>query len=161
MQTLSPLQDHIDTFLRLPAVAVIGISAAKQTVANAVLKKLKNGSRSVYAVGRSTQQFEGHSCFPSLTAIPAQVQGVFVAARPENIAALADDCINAKVQYLWIHNMGGTVFPSSSPLAPVIERCRAAGITVIPGACPMMFVPDADLGHRCIKWFLSVSGGLR
>lgn len=158
---MPPVQDHIASFLRLPAIAVIGISAAKQTVANVVLKKLKDGSRAVYAVGRSTPQFEGEPCFPSLASLPVPVQGVFIAARPENIAAVADECITAKVHYLWIHNMSGTAFPSSSPLVPVMERCRAAGMTVIPGACPMMFVPDADLGHRCIKWFLSVTGGLR
>lgn len=158
---MTSVSQQIDAFLQLPAVAVVGISAAKPTVANVVLKKLRNGDRTVYGVGRSTPQFEGESCYPSLASLPAPVRGVFVAARPENIAAIADECITAKVRYLWIHAMGGTAVPASSPLAPVIERCRTAGMTVIPGACPMMFVPDADLGHRCIKWFLSVTGGLR
>jgi predicted CoA-binding protein len=152
---------HITAFLQLPSVAVVGISGSKQTVANAVVKKLRNGSRTVYGVGRSTPHFEGQPCYPSLASLPVSVQGVFAAVRPENIAAVADECIAAGVRYLWLHNMGGTTLPSSSPLIPMIERCRAAGMTVIPGACPMMFVPDADLGHRCIKWFLSVSGGLR
>ncbi len=158
---MTSVSEQIDSFLHLSSIAVIGISSAKPTVANAVLKKLRTGSRTVFGVGRSTQQFDGEICYPSLASLPAPVQGVFVAARPENIAAVAEECITAKVQYLWIHNMGGTALPSSSPLAPVIERCRTAGMTVIPGACPMMFVPDADLGHRCIKWFLSVTGGLR
>jgi len=158
---MTSVSEQIDSFLHLSSIAVIGISSAKPTVANAVLKKLRNGSRTVFGIGRSTPQFEGETCYPSLASLPAPVQGVFVAARPENIASVAEECIAAKVQYLWIHNMGGTALPSSSPLTPVIERCRAAGMTVIPGACPMMFIPDADLGHRCIKWFLSVTGGLR
>jgi hypothetical protein len=31
---------------------------------------------------------------------------------------------------------------------------------VIAGACPMMFGPDADFGHTCMRWFLKLTGGL-
>ncbi|NUN69186.1 MAG: CoA-binding protein [Bacteroidetes bacterium] len=155
------VQDHIASFLQLPAVAVVGVSATRPAVANAVLLKLKDGRRTVYGVARSAPVLNGDQCYPSLMSLPSPVQGVFIAARPENIAAIAEECVAAKVRYLWIHHMPGTQHPADAPLSAVIGRCRAAGITVIPGACPMMFVPDADLGHRCIKWFLSLTGRLR
>ena len=47
---------------------------------------------------------------------------------------------------------------SVSPEA--VAFCRAQGIAVIAGACPMMYVRGADLGHRCMRWLLRLTGGL-
>ena len=33
-------------------------------------------------------------------------------------------------------------------------------ISVIAGACPMMFGPGADFGHTCMRWLLKFTGGL-
>lgn len=40
------------------------------------------------------------------------------------------------------------------------EYCHQHDISVIAGACPMMFGPAADFGHTCMRWFLKVTGGL-
>jgi hypothetical protein len=47
---------------------------------------------------------------------------------------------------------------SVSPEA--VDLCRAEGIAVIAGACPMMYVREADVGHRCMRWLLRLTGGL-
>jgi predicted CoA-binding protein len=152
----------IEDFLRQPEIAVAGISSSKQTVANAVFLKLRNGPRSVFAVGRNTVSFADTRCYPNIAALPVPVQGVFIAARPENVRTLIMECIEQNVPRVWVHNMSGTSAPASSGISEdLVQLCRTNGITLIPGACPMMFAENADLGHRCIKWFLSVTGALR
>jgi hypothetical protein len=47
---------------------------------------------------------------------------------------------------------------SVSPAA--VEYCRQRGISVIAGACPMMYGDGADLGHRCMRLILRLTGGL-
>jgi uncharacterized protein len=47
---------------------------------------------------------------------------------------------------------------SVSPKA--VEYCRQHDISVIAGACPMMFGPGTDFGHTCMRWFLKLTGGL-
>jgi hypothetical protein len=37
---------------------------------------------------------------------------------------------------------------------------REHGMSVIAGGCPMMFVPGADVGHKCMRWVLNFTGGL-
>lgn len=149
-------------FLSLPAVAVVGISSSKQTVANVVFKKLLAGRTSVYPVGRNSALFENVTCYPDLASLPAPVQGVFIAVRPENIPSVIEQCIALKVTHVWLHNSGGTSLPAAmNETRRAVEQCRSNNIAVIPGACPMMFVKDADLGHRCMKWFLSVTGNLK
>ncbi|MFA5835055.1 MAG: CoA-binding protein [Bacteroidota bacterium] len=158
MDSISTLAHN---FLSMKSIAVIGISSSKQTVANGVYKKLKTPTRTVYAVGKNTTSFENEPCYPNLGSLPTLVQGVFVAAKPENTERIVDECIALHIPFVWIHHFGGTTFSSGSSAQPhVVKKCRDNGITVIPGACPMMFCDDADVGHKCIKWFLSITGKL-
>jgi hypothetical protein len=57
-----------------------------------------------------------------------------------------------------MHESIGKGSTSVSPKA--VEYCRQHDISVIAGACPMMFGPAADFGHTCMRWFLKVTGGL-
>lgn len=157
METIATLAHD---FLSQPSIAVVGISSSKQTVANGVYKKLRPGKRTLFAVGKHTTAFEGDRCYPGLASIPVPVDGVFVAASPENINRVVDECIALHIPRLWIHHMGGTM-NDTVVSSSVRQRCSVHSITLIPGACPMMFVEDSDFGHRCIRWFLNASGKLR
>ncbi|MCK9407599.1 MAG: CoA-binding protein [Bacteriovoracaceae bacterium] len=152
----------ITEFLQQPFIAVVGISSSKQTIANDICQKLRNGRRTVYAVGRNSTSFQNDSCYPDLASLPSPVQGVFVVARPVNVDRIVEECITLKIPRVWIHNMAGINTASASGISEQTrQQCRDHGITLIPGACPMMFVNNADFGHRCIKWFLSVTGRLK
>jgi len=149
-------------FLSLQSIAVIGISSSKQTVANGVYKKLKTGKRTVFAIGRNTASFENDPCYSNLSSLPSKVQGVFIAANPENTEHVIDECVALHIPFVWIHNFSGTTFSSHSSAKPhIVQKCRDHGMKIIPGACPMMFCDDADVGHKCIKWFLSITGKLK
>ncbi|MFA6455487.1 MAG: CoA-binding protein [Bacteroidota bacterium] len=156
METINSLAAD---FLSQPAIAVVGISSKRQTVANGVYSKLKSGPRTVYAVGKNTMTFNNDPCFANLAALPSPVQGVFIAARPENTEQVIDDCIALHIPRIWIHHMGGTTGSTISPQS--LQKCRDHHITVIPGACPMMFVEGADIFHRCTKWILNISRKLK
>jgi hypothetical protein len=64
------------------------------------------------------------------------------------------ECADLGIEKVWMHRSsgGGSVSPAAT------EYGRAHGITVIDGGCPLMFDPTADFGHKCIKFFLSMSG---
>jgi uncharacterized protein len=153
--------DLAHDFLSQPSIAVVGISSSRQTVANGVYKKLKKGNRKTFAVGKNTASFDGDSCYPALSSLPAAVDGVFIAAKPENTEHVIEECIRLNIPRIWIHNMGGTSKSDSCISAAAMARCKEKNIAVIPGACPMMFVNDADGFHKCVRWFLRVSGNLK
>ena len=157
MDTLSSLARD---FLAQKSIAVVGISSSKQTVANGVLKKLKSDGRKIYAVGKNTASFDNDVCYPDLASLPAAVDGVFAAASPDNIDRVLKDCIALKIPRLWIHNMSGTMNAAAVP-PELRQRCRDHSIALIPGACPMMFVENADFGHKCFRWFLTAAGKMK
>ncbi len=43
---------------------------------------------------------------------------------------------------------------------PVAVWLARHGVAVIPGGCPMMLCQPVDLPYRCLRWVLSVTGGL-
>jgi hypothetical protein len=47
---------------------------------------------------------------------------------------------------------------SVSPEA--VSICHKNNIRVIAGGCPMMYCRQADIGHKCIRWILGLTGGL-
>jgi hypothetical protein len=71
-------------------------------------------------------------------------------------ANVVRDCAELGIQWVWLHR----AFGGSSVSDEATELGRARGISVIDGACPMMFLPGADIGHRCMRWVLNLTGGL-
>ena len=51
-------------------------------------------------------------------------------------------------------------FMGTSVSQAAVKLCVDNGITVIPGGCPMMFCETVDTPHKCMRWFLRVTGGL-
>jgi len=152
-------------FLSQRTIAVVGISSNPQGLANALYKKLKTADRSVVAIHPAMTTFDGDPCYPDLHSVPQKIDGVFIAARPENTVLAVDECIALTIPRVWMHySFGLQHSPKSSAGSSVssaaVERCRQNNISVIPGACPMMFLEPKDPFHSCLRWFLSVTGKL-
>ena len=49
---------------------------------------------------------------------------------------------------------------NSSVSDAAVAYCREHDIDVIAGGCPLMFGEGADVGHKCMRWILGVTGGL-
>src|SRR5574339_589846 len=101
--------------------------------------------------------FEGDRCYPDLPSIPGGVDGVVIVTRPEVTERIVHDCSSAGVRRVWMHQSRASA-SSVSPQA--VEYCKQHDISVIAGACPMMYGPGADLGHRGMRFFMKLTGGL-
>lgn len=153
------LDTKVQDFLGQKRIAVAGVSRDKghHPAGNLIYHRLKQTGHEVFAVNPHMQSFEGDRCSPDLQAIPGGVDGVVIITRPETTDQIVRDCSRAGVGRVWMHQSqkkGSSVSPAA------VEYCRQNGISVIAGACPMMFGPGVDFGHACMRWFMKVSGGL-
>jgi predicted CoA-binding protein len=158
MQTTT-LEAKVHDFLAQERIAVAGVSRnpGSHPVGNLIHDRLKRAGHQVFPVNPYMDAFEGGPCYPDLASIPGGVDAVVIITRPETTARIAHDCAAAGVRHVWMHQ---SVASGSSVSAEGVETCRQHGISVIAGACPMMFGPDVDFGHTCLRWFLKVSGRL-
>lgn len=155
MKTQS-LDVKVNDFLAQKRIAVAGVPRNKShhPVGNLIYARLKKTGHDVFAVNPHMEACEGDRCYPNLQSIPGGVDGVVIITRPETTERVVRDCGDAGVRRVWMHQgMGhGT---SVSPAA--VEYCRQHDITVIAGACPMMFGSGVDFGHTCMRWVLKLT----
>lgn len=150
---------RVRDFLAQKRIAVAGLSRDRRRnpAAIAIYRRLKSAGHVVFALNPNLDTFEGEACYPELKSIPGGVDGVVIVTRPAVTEAIVRQCAEAGVRRVWMHR-GSEKGSSVSPTA--IEFCRQSGIDVIPGACPMMYGENVDLGHRCMRWMLRLSSGL-
>ncbi len=48
----------------------------------------------------------------------------------------------------------GSVSPDAA------DYCRTNGMMAIAGGCPLMYGPTSDTGHRQMRWFIGLMGGI-
>jgi predicted CoA-binding protein len=150
-------KDH--DFLAQKRIAIAGVSRdnTRHPAGNLIYQKLRKGGHDVFPVNPHMQTFDGDPCYPDVKSIPGGVDGVVIVTRPEVTEHIVQECADAGVRRVWMHQSIGK---GSSVSAQALDYCRQRGITVIAGACPMMYGEHVDLGHTCLRWILKLTGGL-
>ena len=158
--TTTTLETRVHDFLAQKRIAVAGVSRGNSNHAagNLIYSRLKKTGHQVFPVNPHLQTFEGDRCYPDLRSIPGGVDGVVIVTRPETAERIVRDCSEAGVRRVWMHRSLGQKGSSVSPAA--VDYCHQHDISVIAGACPMMFGDGVDLGHTCMRWILRLTGGL-
>jgi predicted CoA-binding protein len=157
--TPSTLEARVHDFLAQKRIAVAGVSRDKKhhPAGALIYRRLKKSGHDVFPVNPHIQSFEGVRCYPDVQSIAGGVDGVVILTRPELTERIVRDCRDAGVRRVWMHQSVGKG-TSVSPKA--VDYCRRHDISVIAGACPMMYGANVDVGHRCMRWILKLTGGL-
>jgi uncharacterized protein len=138
-------------FLAQRRIAVAGVSRAKTGHGgNVIYARLKQRGYEVFAVNPNAESVEGDTCYHDLASIPGGVDAVVIATNPNATDAVVEDCVRLGIRRVWMHRSfgGGSVSESG------VSTGRGAGMTVIAGACPLMFDPTADGFHKCMRWVI-------
>jgi len=151
---MSTLLNAAQDFLSLKRIAVTGVSRKGDTAANVIYKKLRTAGYEVYPVNPNADEVEGDTCYRILSAIPGGVDGVVIGTHPSVTLQLVKECAGLGIKNIWMHRS----FGQGSVDDEAVRLGKELGLTVIPGSCPMMFCEPVDVAHKCLRWFLRVSG---
>lgn len=152
---MATLNELTSDFLAQKRIAVAGVSRTTNDAANLIYRKLRDNGYTVFALNPNAETVEGAPAYRDLKSIPGGVDGVVIVTQPAVTEQIVRECVEAGVTRVWIHQsfMQGSFSPEA------VRYCKEHGITVIPGGCPMMFCKP-DFGHRCIKWYMQMTGKL-
>lgn len=150
---------RVENFLAQKRIAIAGVSrdGGRHPVGNLIFHRLERTGHEVIPVNPNMSSFEGRRCYPDVQSIPGTVDGVVIITRPEITQRVVLDCHAAGVRRVWMHR---SAMQGSSVSPEAVAYCQEHDIDVIAGACPMMFGPGVDFGHRCMRWYMSLTGGL-
>lgn len=152
-------ETRVQDFLAQKRIAVVGVSRdnRRHPVGNLIYRRLKKTGHDVFAVNPHMQTFEGDACYSDVRSIPGGVEGAVVITRPDVTEQIVRECADAGVTRVWMHQSIGQ---GSSVSPAAVRYCQEHDISVIAGACPMMYGPGADVGHVCMRWMLKLTGRL-
>jgi predicted CoA-binding protein len=151
------MNEAASAFLAKKRIAVTGVSRNPQGHGgNVVYQRLKQRGYEVFAVNPHAETVEGDPCYRSLKSIPGGVDAVVIATNPERAGATIAECADLGITRVWMHRGpgAGSVDPEAAAYG------RSVGIEVIDGGCPCMFAQTADVGHKVMRFFLSLSGNV-
>jgi len=150
------LAEAVQDFLAQKRIAVVGVSRQPNQAANHVFRKLQRPGFEVFAVNSRATEIAGAVCYPDLKSIPGGVSAVMIATPPLATESVVRECIELGISRVWFHRS----FGSGSFSERAVQVGREAGLSVIPGGCPMMFCAPVDVPHKCFRWLLDLTGKL-
>ncbi len=131
-------------FLSAGRIAVVGASDDPKNFGRTILEALTEHGIDAIAVHPHASSVAGAPCYPSLESVPGTVDGVIVMVPKEAAAAVVRECIHLGVVRVWLFKGAGSGAVSDE----AIQLCNDHGISVIAGACPLMFLEPVRGIHK-------------
>jgi predicted CoA-binding protein len=142
------MNDSVSDFLAQRRIAVAGVSRTSSQAANLIYRKLRGSGYEVFPVNPKATEVEGDTCYPNLASIPDGVDAVVIATTPAIADGIVRECADRGISRVWMHRS----FGAGSVSDVAVQYCREHDI--------MMFCKPVDVGHRCMRWVLQLTGGL-
>jgi predicted CoA-binding protein len=136
--------ETIEDFLAQKRLAMIGISRRPSEFSALLFKELCRRGYDVVPVNPGTPEVLGRKCFARVQDVEPPVEAALLMTSPEVTDAVVRDCAEAGIRRVWMYRAAGKGAVSSQ----AIEFCRERGIRVVPGECPLMFLPQSGVIHR-------------
>lgn len=158
---MSKIDELAKDFLSQKNIAVAGVSKNEKATANFIYQQLNDANHKVYPINPTMEKFNGEPCYPDVKSVPVKIDGVVIVTKPEVTEKIVQDCIDAGIKRVWMHNMFGNKGYNKAGTCvseKAIQMCKENNITVIPGGCPVMFY-EADFGHKCMRGITRLIGG--
>ena len=135
----------VESFLAGHRFAIVGASDDTKNFGRTIFTEMKAHGYEVVPVNPTAQAVAGVAAYPSLRDVPGDLDGVVVMVNASKSAAVVRDCVERGVDKIWLFKgLGGPGAVADDALA----AAAAAGVTVIPGACPLMFLEPVGWFHR-------------
>ena len=141
-----PDRATIEEFLAQRHLAFVGVSRDERQFANEIYRRLRQGGRTLYPVNAKAANapIEGDGSFLTLASVPDPVEGVVVMVPSEVAADVVRQAIDRGIPRVWLHRGVGRGSVSDE----AVRLCRDAGVSVVDGACPLMFEEPVRGVHR-------------
>ena len=138
-----PSKASIDRFLQCERLAFVGVSRNPKEFANSVFREFRDRGYEVFPVNPNAEEVEGVRCYPTIAELP-DVDGALVMVPAARATEVVEQCAARGIERVWLHRGVG----QGSVSDQAVEAARAAGIDVVDGACPLMFLTNTGWVHR-------------
>ena len=134
----------IQDFLGRRRLAVVGVSQQPKDFSRTLFHEFLERGYDAVPVNPAAQEIEGRRCFARVQDVSPPIDAVLLMTTPAVTDTVVRDCAEAGVKLVWMYRATGKGAVSGA----AVEFCEANGMLVIPGECPLMFLPGGAWFHR-------------
>jgi predicted CoA-binding protein len=149
--------ESINNFLSGHRLAVVGASDQKSNFGGSIYRALRDHGYEPIAVNPSATSVAGDPCYPDLRSVPGVVDGVVVMVGRSAAVEVVRTAIDQGIERVWLFKGLGAPGSLSDE---AVALCRHAGVDVVEGACPMMFLEPVGWFHRMHRSMRHANGSL-
>jgi predicted CoA-binding protein len=142
-------KDTIGRFLACRRLALVGVSRNAKDFSRVLMRELVDRGYDVVPVNPTAAAIEDRACHASVRAVAPPVEAALLMTPPAQGPAAVQDCLASGVRRIWFHR--GIGAGAASPEA--LRLCAQAGVEVVAGECPFMYLPATGLIHRIHGFF--------
>ncbi len=150
MSSMATIQD----FLGHKRLAVVGVSRDPKHFSRQLFEELCRRGYEVVPVNLYAEEISGKRCFHHLQEVQPPVDGALLVNCAEATAGVVHECFAAGIRRVWMYRAGGLGAVDDE----AVKFCESHGISVIPGECPFMFLPQGAWFHRLHGFVRKITG---
>ncbi len=143
-------QKQVKEFVQNKRLAIVGVSRSGQKFGNIAFKELKTRGYDVFAVHPEVQEIAGEKCYPNLSALKGQIDGVVVCVPPSQGMQVLQEAANCGMNQVWIQQQ------ADSP--ELLAAGEKLGLNIVSGKCILMYAPPVKSFHAWHKGFMQLIG---
>lgn len=150
-------QSLVDDFLAGHRIAVVGASDDPKNFARTIYGELKAHGYEPVAVHPTATDVDGDPVHADVASVPGDLDGAIVMVSADRAVEVVRQCIDRGIEKIWLfQGIGGPGAVSDE----AIRSCAEAGVSVVPGACPLMFLEPVGWFHRLHRSARKLRGSL-
>jgi uncharacterized protein len=150
MSSMAAIQD----FLSHKRLAMVGVSRQRMEFSRILYRELRSRGYDVVPVNPNAPDIDGQKCFARVPDIEPPVDGALLMTPPHRTTAVIRECMAAGVTRIWVFSS----VHNNVVEAEAATFCDAKGISLVPGECPMMFLPHTGFIHRAHGFVRKITG---
>jgi predicted CoA-binding protein len=144
----------IEDFLAHKRIAMVGVSHDPANFSVKLFEELLRRGYDVVPVNPNLEGIGGRKCFARVQNLEPRAEAVLLMTSPEVTESVVRDCAEAGARIVWMYGAGWRGSASKN----AIQFCEERGIRVVPGECPLMFLPQSGAFHRFHGFIRKVTG---
>ena len=146
--------ETVHDFLGRHRLAVVGVSQQPNHFSRTLFREFRQRGYSVVPVNPRAREIEGQPCFPRVQDIQPPVEAALLMTPAAVTGTVVRDCAEAGITRVWMYRAAGPGAVSED----AVQFCYGNGISVVPGECPMMFLPQTAWFHRFHGFVKKIAG---
>jgi len=132
---------NITKFFASKKIAIVGISATTpQKFGNMLFKELSAKPYQLYPVHPDLDNFQGTTCYPSISALPPEITSLIIVTKPEVTINLMKEAISKGINNIWLQQ--------GAENNEIIEFAKNSDANIIYKQCALMFAEPTGSLHK-------------